>query len=226
MRNLLHCLIALLFFTILFVISTLAIYLFDNEIDKTSDLISLFGANATLFGALVIIYGLNQWKDQSNIHLSRDLALKASECIANEMDSLEQIYVLFKGRHSGFHIISSKKFEKLPPLVSSLFEKEWDLHISASYLFDRNCKRLMRINNDTKLKNMLKEYNNQGEKLSNKLENIYNIRMRAENNPQSQNIDFTSYSLEFTEIESQFKAFKALSNRIDEYLDNYIVLSK
>ncbi|MDC5406317.1 hypothetical protein OHW78_17015, partial [Acinetobacter baumannii] len=121
-------------------------------------MISIFSANATVFGTLVIIFGFNQWKDQSNIQLNRELALKASDNIANERDAITQIYALMKITYASFRQFSSQISDTLTVEASEIFETEWEKYVEASCLVERNLMRLSRINKDNSIKKDYEEY--------------------------------------------------------------------
>lgn len=226
MKNLFYCFIALSVFLLLFSISIFILKLFSIELNGLPDLVGLFGANATLFGALVIIYGLNQWKEQANIQLSRDLALQCSDSIANERDSLIQIYALFKVNYTSFRQFSPEIFNEITPDVSTIFENSWESYANATCLTHRNCSRLERINNDNDLKDFYLKYVSLCDFLSGRFEYIYNYKMQANCSPPTSNIGFETYTQAFVIINDKFNEFKSLSTKIDEHLDRYIVIKK
>lgn len=226
MKNLFYCFIALSTFLFLFSISIFILKLFSIELNGLSELIGLFGANATLFGTLVIIYGFSQWKEQANIQLSRDLALKCSDALANERDSITQIYALFKVNYISFRQFSPEIFEEITADASTIFENAWESYVDASCLTHRNCSRLERINNDNDLKGFLSKYSSLCHFLTGKFEHIYNYKMQAHSVPPTSNIGFDIYTNAFVIIEEKFSEFKKLSNEIDEHLDQYIVIKK
>lgn len=228
MKNIALCITAFFIFLIQFSCSLLVLNIFELNPTGLADLIALFSANATVFGTLVIIFGFNQWKDQSNIQLNRELALKASDNIANERDAITQIYALMKVTYASFRQFSSQISDPLTEEASEIFETEWEKYVEASCLVERNLLRLSRINKDSSIKVFYKEYQSICRVLTGSLEYLYNFKHQSQNQNRTlkDSTGIETYEETFEIIEERFETFKEYSKNLDTYLDKYIVIEK
>lgn len=228
MKNIVLCTTAFFIFIIQFSCSLLVLNLFELNPNGLADLISIFSANATVFGTLVIIFGFNQWKDQSNIQLNRELALKASDNIANERDAITQIYALMKITYASFRQFSSQISDPLTVEASEIFETEWEKYVEASCLVERNLMRLSRINKDNSIKKDYEEYKSICRVLTGIIEYLYNFKYQSQHHNRNlkESLGIEVYEENFNKIEVSFEAFKKISKKMDTSLDKYIVIEK
>lgn len=226
MKNLFICLVSFFIFIIQFSFSLLVLHFYELDPNNLTDLVAIFSANATIFGAIIIIYGFNQWKDQSNIQLNRELAINFSNSLANERDSVTQIFALMKINYIGFRQFDPEISDSLTSDADKIVEEEWNKHVEATGITHRNYLRLHRINNDSSLKELYNDYHSISELLSSNLLYLYNFKHHNRDIKLKDCIGIETYSETFKEIENRHNSFKESSSNLDKHLDKYIVIKK